>query len=636
MNKAQELYRSKLTTADEALIQVKSGSRVLVGSGCAEPQDLVAALCRQAQRLHDVEVVHLLTLGSADYVGPDYAGHFRHNAYFIGGNVRKAVWEGRADYTPIFLHEIPELMRSGQRPTDVALLQVTPPDRHGYCSLGIHVDIQMAAVETAKVLIAEVNPNMPRTLGDSIIHISRFDSLVEVDTPLLELPLQEPNEVAIRIGGNVADLIEHGSTLQLGIGNIPNAVLKFMTEKRHLGIHTEMISDSCISLIENGNIDNTRKTIHRGKTIVSFVMGSRKLYDLVDDNPSIEFYPSDYSNDPRVIARNDKMVAINSAVQVDLTGQVCSDSIGYKFYSGIGGQVDFIRGAAMSKGGKPIIALPSTAKDDTVSRIASFLDEGAGVVTSRGDVHYVVTEYGVAYLHGKTIRERALALINIAHPNFREDLLDFVRSKHYVQADEEVWRQIMNPFPVDWVENREFGNSTCMIRPIRADDERKLQEFFYSHEPETIYQRYFHAKSQLGHQEAAMACSVDYKNRMAFGVFERADREAERIVAIGRYELNNRTNIADTAFIVHEDFRGLGIGSHLLEKIIDYAKAQGIAGIRSEFLPTNKVAKDIHERLGHSLEWDEEDHVYRVFTRFERPRRPRRGRGPTHEAEPHD
>ena len=626
---AQELYRSKLTTSDEALSHLSSGTRILVGSGCAEPQELVHELCHQADRLHDLEIVHLLTFGGADYVDSKYNGHFRHNAYFIGGNVRAAVHEGRADYTPIFLHEIPELMRSGQRPTDVALLQVTPPDRHGYCSLGIHVDIEMAAIETAKFLIAEVNPNMPRTLGDSIIHISRFDALVEVDTPLLELPIHEPDEVSIRIGGNIADLIDHGSTLQLGIGNIPNAVLRFMTEKRHLGIHTEMISDGCISLIENGIIDNSQKTLHRGKTVVSFVMGTRKLYDLVDDNPSIEFYPSDYANDPRVIAQNDKMVAINSALQVDLTGQVCSDSMGYKFYSGIGGQVDFIRGAAMSRGGKPIIALPSTAKKGTISRIVSHLDEGAGVVTSRGDVHYVVTEYGIAYLHGKTVRERALALINIAHPDFRSELLDFVRSKHYVQADEEVWRQIMNPFPLDTVETKKFGDHELMIRPIRADDERKLQEFFYSHEPETIYQRYFHMKTELGHEEAAMACSVDYHNRMAFGVFERFEREAERIVAVGRYDLNHRTNMATCNFVVHENFRGLGIGSYLVGKIIDYAKSQGITGMLSEFLPTNKDAMQIHKRLGHQVEWNEEDQIYRVICMFERRKRPQRGRGPS-------
>ncbi len=631
---ARELYRSRLTTAAEAISQINSGARVLVGSGCAEPQVLVQELCNQADRLHDLEVVHLLTLGGADYVKPEYMEHFRHNAYFIGSNVRKAVQEGRADYTPIFLHEIPELMRSGQRPTDVALLQVTPPDRHGYCSLGIHVDIEMAAIETARLLIAEVNPNMPRTFGDSIVHISRFDSLVEVDTPLLELASHEPDEVSIRIGGNIADLIEHGSTLQLGIGNIPNAVLRFMTEKRHLGIHTEMISDGVIPLIHDGIIDNSRKTIHRGKTVVSFVMGSRRLYDLVDDNPSIEFYPSDYANDPRVIAQNDRMVAINSALQVDLTGQVCSDSMGYRFYSGIGGQVDFIRGAAMSKGGKPIIALPSTAKDGTISRIVAHLDEGAGVVTSRGDVHYVVTEYGVAYLHGKTIRERALALINIAHPDFRGELLDFVRSKHYVQADEEVWRQIMNPYPLDTVEKRKFGEYELLIRPIRADDERKLQEFFYSHEPETIYQRYFHMKTKLGHEEAAMACSVDYHNRMAFAVFQPiSEREAERIVAIGRYDLNHRTNIATCSFVVHEDFRGLGIGSYLVEKIMHYAKEQGIAGMQSEFLPTNQDALEIHRRLGHQIEWDEEDQVYRMTVNFEARKHPARGKGPARRAD---
>ena len=624
----EALYHSKLTTADEAVSRIQSGSRVLVGSGCAEPQELVRALCRQADRIHDIEVVHLLTLGVADYVDSDFMGHFRHNAYFIGSNTRKAVNEGLADYTPIFLHEIPELMTSGQRPTDVALIQLSPPDHHGYCSLGIHVDIVMAAVETAKLVIAEINPKMPRTLGNSIVHISKIDHCIEVNADLLELPFREElDEISIRIGGNVADLIEHGSTLQLGIGNIPNAVLKFMGEKRHLGIHSEMISDGVVPLIESGVIDNSQKTLHRGKTVLSFVMGTRKLYDLVDDNPSIEFYPSDYTNDPRVIAQNDKQVAINSALQVDLTGQVCSDSIGYQFYSGIGGQVDFIRGAAMSKGGKPIIALPSTAKGGEISRIVPHLDEGSGVVTSRGDVHYVVTEWGIAYLHGKTIRERALALINVAHPDSRSELLDFVRSKHYVQADEQVWRQATEPYPTEWSNRKKFGDREFHIRPIIATDERRLQEFFYSHDPETIYQRYFHVKTKLGHAEAAMACCVDYKQRMAFGVFEQFEGEGERFVAVGRYDLNPRTNIAETAFVVHEDFRGLGIGTYLLEQIIAYAKAQGIAGIQSEVLPTNTVVLNIHERFGHTIEWEENDQVYKIQADFDRPRGPDEGDG---------
>ncbi|MGH2571020.1 MAG: acetyl-CoA hydrolase/transferase family protein, partial [bacterium] len=373
-------YRAKVCTPERAVCDIKSGWRVLVGSGCAEPQTLVRAMADRAATLHDVEVVHLLTLGIAGYVGEEHVGRFRHNAFFIGSNVRQAVREGRADYTPIFLSEIPELIRSGQRPVQAVLLQLSPPDRHGFCSLGISVDIQLAAIESARLVVAEVNPRMPRTHGNTAVHVSRLHHIVEVDAPILELPIPaEPDDVSVEIGGHVARLVDHGSCLQLGIGAIPDAVLGFLTEKRHLGVHSEMFSDGMLPLLENDNVDNSRKSLHRGKTVASFVMGTRQLYDFVDDNPSIEFHPSDHVNDPRVISRNDNVVAVNSALQVDLTGQVCADSLGYRFYSGIGGQVDFIRGAAMSRGGKPIIALPSTAQGGSVSRVVAHLDEGAGV-----------------------------------------------------------------------------------------------------------------------------------------------------------------------------------------------------------------------------------------------------------------
>jgi acyl-CoA hydrolase/ribosomal protein S18 acetylase RimI-like enzyme len=616
MRDHRALLRARTVSADEALSHVKSGSRVFVGSGCAEPQALVRALCKQADRLHDIDVVHLLTMGIANYADSNFMGDFRHNAFFIGPNVRNAVREGRADYTPIFLSEIPELIASGQLPIDVALVQVTPPDRHGFCSLGIHVDIELAAISSAKVVIAETNPNMPRTFGNTLVPLERIQYCVEVNDPILQLPYTpEPDDVAIRIGANIADLVDHGSCLQLGIGTIPNAVLKFLVEKRHLGVHTEMFSDGMVSLIEQGNVDNSQKTIHRGKTICSFTMGTRKLYDLVHDNPSIEFYPSDYVNNPRVIAQNDKMVAINSALQVDLTGQVVADSIGYEFYSGIGGQVDFIRGAAMSDGGKPIIALPSTAKGGTISRIAPHIDEGSGVVTSRGDVHYVVTEWGVAYLHGKTIRERALALINIAHPDFRTDLLEFVRKKHYVYADDALWKQVSNPYPAQWRHTRRFGEREFLVRPLLATDERALQEFFYSHDPETVYQRYFHVKTQMGRLEAQQLCAVDYTQRMALGVFERKG-ETQRFFAVGRYDLNPRTNMATMAFVVHQDYRGLGIGTYLVEQLVAYARSKGVAGIQAEILPTNAAMLHIHRKLGHTIEWDQDAKVYKVRYRF--------------------
>jgi 4-hydroxybutyrate CoA-transferase len=433
----RSLYRERLTSALCATARIQSGQRVFIGSNCAEPQALVDALPLHADRLVDTEIVHIMTLGDAPYSQARFAKPFHHNAFFIGANVREAVNACRADYTPIFLSEIPNLFRSGQFPLDVALIMVSPPDIHGYCSLGISVDVVHAAVETAGLVIAEVNSHMPRTLGDCCLHVSEIDAFVESDRPLLELPSPPQTEVTRAIGQNVANLIENGSTLQMGIGAIPDAVLACLTQKQDLGVHTEMFSDGLLPLVEAGVVNGRRKTLYPHKIVASFCMGSRALYDFVDNNPSIEFHPTEVVNDPFVISQNEKMIAINAAIEVDLTGQVCADSIGERFYSGIGGQVDFLRGAARSKGGKPIIALPSTATlhDGTqVSRIVANLQPGAGIVTSRGDVHYVVTEWGVAFLHGKSVRERALALVEIAHPDFRDELRAAARKRHLLPA----------------------------------------------------------------------------------------------------------------------------------------------------------------------------------------------------------
>ncbi len=419
-------------TAEEAVEGIRSGDRVYVQGGCAVPVPIIEALVRRAPELRDVSIVHLHTEGPAPYVAPEMANHFRHNALFIGGNTRKAVNEGRADFTPVFLSDVPGLFTSGALPIDVALIQVSPPDAHGYCSLGISVDCAKPAADAAGTVIAEVNRQMPRTHGDSYIHIGDIDLLVETDRPLIEVAPARMTPELDQIGEYVATLVENRSTLQLGIGAVPDAVLRALRDHRDLGIHTEMFSDGLVDLIEQGAVTNEAKSLHQGKTVTAFVMGTRRVYDFVDDNPSVEFYPASYTNDPMVIGQNDRMVAVNSAIQVDLSGQVCADSIGHSFYSGIGGQVDFIRGASRSRGGRPIIALPSTARDGMVSRIVAELAPGAGVVTTRGDVHYVVTEYGIAQLHGKNIRERAEALVSIAHPAFRNDLLKAARAHHFV------------------------------------------------------------------------------------------------------------------------------------------------------------------------------------------------------------
>jgi 4-hydroxybutyrate CoA-transferase len=426
-------YKKKLRTPDEALRCVQSAMRVYIQPGCAEPETLVDALIQRAPFVEDVEIVHMMTMGRAPYVAPEMAGHFRHTAVFIGSNVREAINEGRADYTPVYLSEIEELFESGAMPLDVALIEVSPPDSHGFCSFGVGVDTTLTAARLARYVVAQVNDQMPRTYGDSFIHVSKIDAIVESSRPLCAMQRPEITEMQAAIARNVASLIEDGAVLQTGIGGIPDAVLPLLMDRKDLGVHSELVSDGVIPLIDAGVITGARKNFKPRKIILGFALGSKNLFDYVDNNPIFEFHPTAYTNDPALIARNDNMVAINSALQVDITGQVCSDSIGTYFYSGIGGQVDFLRGASRSKGGKPIIALSSTAKNGTISRITPMLAPGAGVVTSRGLIRYVVTEYGVAYLHGKSIRERAQALIEIAHPKFREELYEYCERTKWLQ-----------------------------------------------------------------------------------------------------------------------------------------------------------------------------------------------------------
>lgn len=418
----QERYQRKIVTAAEAAQKITSGDAVYIHSNAAAPAGLIEGMLARAPQLRDVTILHLLTMGRAEYARKEFAESFRVHALFIGENVRKSVNEGRADYMPVFLSEIPALFERDIVPIDVCMIQVSPPDAHGYCSYGVSVDCTIAARRKARIVIAEVNKQMPRTLGRAFVHVDKFDYVVECDRELPELLADVPTSVEEAIGRNVASLIEDGATLQLGIGSIPNAILLQLGDKRDLGIHSEMLSDGVIDLIEKGIVTNDAKTVLPGKIAVSFVIGSRRLYDFVNDNPLFEFQTSDYINDPFIISQNHKMTAINSALQIDVTGQVAADSIGDYLYSGVGGQVDFIRGAARAKNGKAIIALPSTAKHGTVSRIVANLAIGSGVVTSRADVHYVVTEFGIAQLFGKTLKERMQALIAIAHPDFREKL----------------------------------------------------------------------------------------------------------------------------------------------------------------------------------------------------------------------
>jgi 4-hydroxybutyrate CoA-transferase len=432
-----KLYKSRIVSPEEAVRKIRSGQRIFLTGNCSVPQIVLSALVDYAPELSNVEICQALTIGPADYVSSEMDGHLRVNTIFISGNVREAVQKGRADFTPVLSSEFPLLFKNGVLPLDVALVHVSPPDEHGFCSFGIEVGLTKSPAESADIIIAEVNQQMPRTLGDSFIHVSRLDYLVPVDYPLQELLMGggKPDEVVDKIASHISELIPDGATMQMGIGATPDAIMKYLYDKKDLGIHTEMFSDGVIDLVNAGIITNTRKSIQTGKITAGFVIGSKRLYEWVDDNPIIDFHPTEYVNGPFVIAQNDRQVSINSAIEIDLTGQVCADSIGSKLYSGVGGQLDFIYGASRSKDGVPIIALPSTAKlrnGTTVSRIVPMLKQGAGVVTTRNHVRFVVTEYGIADLFGNTIRQRSRSLLKIAHPQFREELLKQANELHYL------------------------------------------------------------------------------------------------------------------------------------------------------------------------------------------------------------
>ena len=609
-------YGSRRSTARQALQKIRSGSRVFLGPGCGEPQHLLEELVAMGSTgggLSDVEIVHMLTVGSAPHAQKRYDQHFRHNSLFVGPGVRSAVYEGLADYTPIFLSEIPALFRSGRMPLDVALIQVTPPDNFGFCSLGVSVEAVKAAIDAADLVIAQINPRMPRTLGDSFVHIEDLDVIVEHEEPLLEVIVPEPDEVAVRIAQLITRLIEHESTIQVGIGTIPNAVLYGLGDKRDLGVHTEMFSDGLIDLIESGVVNNSKKTFHPGKVLATFCIGTRRLYDYVDNNPMFEFHPVDYNSSPLNIAKNEKMVAINTALQVDMTGQVCADSLGYRIYSGIGGQADFIRGAALAPQGKPIIALPSTAQNGAVSRIVPSLSPGAGVVTTRGDVHYVVTEYGVAYLHGKSLRERATALIQVAHPKFREELLRSAKENHYLYGDAEIPE---GTYPVEIEHMARFADQDFFIRPVKASDERLFQEYLYRMSERSVYLRFFQTLKSFPHELSQELMSVDYDENLGI-VATLGNSDTAPIVAAGHWMLNVDHNVAEVAFSVADEYQHKGIGGHLFRFLMRLARERGIRGFEATVLAQNRGMMSILQKSGCVLHTEYDAGVVTVHLNFD-------------------
>jgi len=577
---------------------LKSGNRIFIGSGAAVPNALINNLIANSKQLHDIETVHILTLSENVWAKPEHKDLFKVNSLFIGGkNIREAIAEGRGDYTPCFISDIPRLFLENSLPLDAALIMVSPPDEYGYCSLGVSVDVVSSAVKAAKYVIAQINPKMPRTNGHSFVHMNQIHAWINQTQDLPEVIPPELDRRTEQIGQYAAMLVENGATLQIGIGKIPEAVLRYLANHKDLGIHSEMLSDGIIDLMLKGVINNRKKTYHKGKAVVTYCVGSKKVYDFVDGNPHIEFYPSEHINSPVKIAKNDNMVSINSAIEVDLTGQVVSDSIGYQFYSGIGGQVDFVRGSSLSKGGKPIIALPSTTKDGKISRIVAHITEGGGVVTSRGHVSYVVTEFGIASLLGKSIRERALELIRIAHPKFREQLLADVRKHYWVPEYQESSPSSVPELGDVEFKKFNFAHVDYILRPLSPSDERKLQEFFYSHNKETLIMRYNHHITQMTREKSCNLVSVNQHIDLAL-CFTRRDYLGEAIQAVARYYYIEGINSGEVAFVIKESLRGRGMATTLLGEMIAVAKIRKLDSLVACVRRDNASMLKVFERSG--------------------------------------
>jgi acyl-CoA hydrolase len=608
----QEQYKDRMGTAAAAVKLIKPGDYIFIGTGCAQPQHLVKAMVEHGREIYDAHVVHLLTMGTAPYADEKFRERFKMNTFFIAENVRDALARGIGDYTPIFLSEIPLEFEEGRIPIDVALISVSPPDARGQCSLGISVDIVKSAAENARFVVAQVNPLMPRTLGNSFVHVNQIDMLVPYEEPIIEAPAPKLDDSLRKIGENVAHLVEDGATIECGIGNVSQAVAEFLRHKKDLGIHTEMFSDWVIDLIECGAVTCARKSINRGKVVASFAMGSRRLYDYLDNNPFFEFHPTEYVNDPFVIAQHEKMVAINVGLEIDLTGQVCADSLGYKFYSGVGGQVDFIRGAARSRGGKAIIAMPSTAQDGKISRIVPALTEGAGVVTTRADVHYVVTEYGIAYLHGKSIRQRALSLINIAHPKFRQGLIQAAKANKYIYEDqiELAWDKVRYPEELERYETLRDG-AQIFFRPVKPTDDPMLSEMLYSLSGESVHKRFFSHTIAFPHRNVQQLTNIDYEQNLAIVGVVPGPGEDD-IVAIAQYFLDPKTQSAEVAFIVQDDWQQKGMGTLLMQYLTQIARQRGVKSFNAKVLPQNKAMLGVFQNSNLPMQTHFDGEAYSV------------------------
>ena len=602
LEKFRKKYPERFAGEKQAFSKIHPGSRIFIGTACAEPQYLVNALVNYVESnpkaFFDAEVLQVWTLGVAAYTQEKFKSNFRHNSFFIGDNTRGAVNQGLADYTPIFLSQVPQLFRRGVVPIDVALIQTSLPDRHGYLSLGVSVDIVVEAVEQAHLVIAQVNSHMPRVQGDGFLHISRVDYVLPCDEPVLEFDPPVDDEIAARIGSYVSRLVQDGDTIQVGYGSRLNSILRGLSNKKHLGVHTELMSDGMVELIKLGAIDNTRKKLDHGKTVATFCMGKKATYDFIDDNPSIEFRTIEYTNDPLVIAQHDNMVAINSALEIDLTGQATAESIGKIFYSGVGGQADFMRGATLSRNGKTILTIQSTAQDDTVSRIVPFLSEGCGVTMIRGDIHYVVTEYGIAYLHGKNIRERAMELIGIAHPKFRLWLVEEAKKLNLIYRDQAFVPGKRGEYPesLETVKTTKTGLQ-LLLRPVKISDEHLVKDLFYALSDQSMYRRFISSRKDMPHERLQEFVVIDYTQELVI-LATMVTGDNEEVVGIGQYGIGQDVHSAEVAFAVRDRYQKQGIGTELLNYLVYLGKRNGLLAFVAEVLYENRPMLTLFERAG--------------------------------------
>jgi acyl-CoA hydrolase/ribosomal protein S18 acetylase RimI-like enzyme len=621
LDEIKKRYPKKFISEERIFGNIRRGDRIFVGTGCGRPQYLLQALVQFIEShptaIFDAEMFHVWTLGLVPYTEDKFMHHFRHNSFFIADrDMRAAVNSGAADYSPIFLSKVPDLLDRGLVPIDVALIQTSPPDPHGYMSLGVSVDIVKAATKKASLVIAQVNSNMPRVHGDGFIHIEEVDYIIPYDEPIIEFISEVDSQIAQEIGRYVSRLIRDGETIQVGYGSIPNAILSNLISKNHLGVHSELLTDGIVELMRKRVVDNSQKTINRGKTVAAFCMGRRETYEYIHDNPAVEFRTIDYTNNPMVIAQHPNMTAINTALEIDLTGQATAESIGKLFYSGIGGQADFMRGAVLAPHGKTILAMPSTAEDGTLSRIVPFLKEGASVTLHRGDVYYVVTEYGIAYLQGKNIRERAMELISIAHPKFRPWLIEEAKKQNLIFRDQAFVAGKAGEYPEGLETYRTTRSGMeIFLRPVKISDEPLLKEFFYALSENSLYRRFVSVRKDIPHERLQEYVVIDYTRQMVILAVIRHG-EKENVIGVGQYALDEAAHTAEVAFAVRDDYQNKGIGSELLSYLTLLAKKQGLLGFYAEVLVENRAMLHLFDKMGFEIEKRREEDVYELKMMF--------------------